>query len=69
VSVIWTLQDAPLYGQDPGVCFFCHEALTLPAVVWSGGSGFLFLHVPCVAPLFERLAVDSYAARSVGALP
>lgn len=39
-------------------CFYCGEALTDPAVHWSGHSGEVYLHPACIFPLFVRLARD-----------
>jgi hypothetical protein len=44
-------------GKD---CFYCGRRLSDPSVFWMGHTGEVYLHPPCVFPLFVRLCRDMH---------
>lgn len=46
---------APLEGE---LCFYCHQRLRAPSVLWIGADGDIYLHPECVVELTIRLFRD-----------
>lgn len=54
----WPATSTVLITAKGRTCFYCYHAVADPAVVWSGATGEIFLHAPCVVELTIRLYRD-----------
>jgi hypothetical protein len=77
MSVITKARQHAVYdGEIPERCFYCHELLDFPVLLWMGsdhkkrgGCSFIFLHALCAKELAIKLLIDVQTYERFGKSP